>query len=78
MIGCCQLLPLRLGERISFKQSPVRCSCRVIDLVHFSPMPGLTHQLHYRLEEVHVEAEEIIDTIESFQGGTGAVTIIAY
>ena len=42
----------------SFKQSLVGCSCSSIDLVHFSSMPGLIHQLHHWLEEVGVEAKE--------------------
>ena len=64
MIDCCQLLSLSLREYTSFEQSLVRRLCRIIDLVHLSPMPGLAHQLHYRLEEVDIEAGKIIDTIE--------------
>ena len=65
MIGYSQLLLLIFGKYARFEQPLVWCLRRVIDLVHLSLMPGLTHQFHHWLEEVDVETSKIIDTIES-------------
>ena len=66
-----------LRKNSSPKQSLIRCSCPIIDLVHLSSMSRFAHQLHHRLEEVDVETGKIIDPVEGFQCILRVVPVIA-
>jgi hypothetical protein len=46
--------------------------------MYLSPLSALGNQLHHRLEEVNVEAEELIDTVQHFKSGSGSVAVVAY
>ncbi len=78
MVGCCQFLSLGFCKHIGLKQSLIGRLCRVIDLMHLSPMPGLVHQPHHWLEEVDIETKQIIDTIEHLQSCSRVIPVIAH
>ena len=40
--------------------------------------PALPPDIQPSLEEVNVEAEELIDTVQHFQSGSGIVAVVAY
>ena len=75
--GSCQFLSLSLGEYPSLEQPLIWCLRGIIDLVHLSPMPCLFHQLHHWLEEINIETGKLIDAVQSFQGSSRVIPVVA-
>ena len=76
MIGCCQLLLLDLCKYPELEQSLIGRSCHVIDLVHFSAIPRLGNQLHHWLEEINIEAKQVVNSVQRFQSCSGVIAVI--
>ena len=46
--------------------------------MHPGSVPPLGHQLHNRLEEIDVEAEDIVGPVQISQSSLGCVAVISY
>src|SRR3990172_1959501 len=62
----------------AFQVALVGRPCPIIRLVHPGSVAGLGHQLHYRLEEINIEAKEGIEPVQHLQGSRGGVAVIAH
>lgn len=45
--------------------------------MHFSPIPRLAHQLHYRLKEVDVKTSYGVDAIQRLESFLRAISVVA-
>jgi hypothetical protein len=51
---------------------------RIIDLVDFSTVPGLGHKLHGRLEEIDIQANQVIHPAETLKGCFSIIPFITH
>jgi hypothetical protein len=68
---------LSVGEEAGGAETLVGRLGAIVDAMGAGALPSLGHELFHGLEEVHVQAGELVDALELPIGGPGGEAIIA-